>query len=207
MNKVLLGLFFCSLFLLAGCVQKQAASEQSIQDIVSQAKDYGDIAKEQPKEENITVINQTTINETKEEEPKISETFVINKKCRYSAILYDGCKWKDKEETNFDLKILSSGKNPIPGVWFIITGESGGVKQVRKEGEILVGGTKVYNIDYTALVKELGVVKKFEVYPIQVTDNQEEACENQRVYTIPKAYCKPFIVPRVNEDGSINETS
>lgn len=204
MNKVLLGFILCSIFL-AACVKNQAESQQSIQDIVSQAKEYGEVAKENKTEINQTSLNQTKINQTKAE-PVKNETMQINRKCRYSAILYGGCKWTTKDQTAFTLKIQSSAKKSIPGVWYRITGDSGAIKLEKKEGDILGGGTRTYTIDYAALVKEIGIVKKFDILPIEVSNGTEYACENQRVYTIPSAYCKPSEPTRINNDGSINTT-
>ena len=178
----------CSLLLLAACVQQPAQPNQSVQEIVSQTPDF---------EENEAVpeVNETprVINATVAPKPIdiTDETPYIYKKCRFSAILSNGCKWTDKTETEFNLKILSSAKVTIPGVWFFITGESGN-KTVKREESILSGGSRTFRIDYSALVGEIGKVTRFEVLPIEIiNDTVEVACLNQHVYTIPETYCVP----------------
>ena len=145
---------------------------------------------EEQLEENETIANETVEQEETSQEEVAEEIFIVNKKCRYSAIANSGCRWNDDEKTSFNIKIISAAKETIPGVWFFITGESGAIKTVKRPGIILSEGTRSYNVDYTELTDELGRVKKFEIYPIEVVDEVEYACENQRVYTIPETYCK-----------------
>ncbi len=183
----------CFLLFLAACVQKPV-SNQSIQELVSKTPDIEDVIKQPVAEEkNETVEEVKPVNETKlEEKVEITdETPILNKKCRNSAIIYDSCKWTDQTKSTFTLRIASASKQEIPGVWFFITGESGAIKTVKRTEDILSKGTRTYTIDYTALVKEIGVVKRFEVLPIEEVNGTGYACENQRVYTIPKTYCKP----------------
>ncbi|HIH39333.1 TPA: hypothetical protein HA219_01255 [Candidatus Woesearchaeota archaeon] len=208
MKGTIFAIFIVSLLLLAACGQKDASTEQSIQDIVGKQK--------QPFTTNATVTEPIEKNETaavkeniteEEEEPVevVGETPEFNKKCRYSTILYGGCKWTDNLETNFILKIMNGGKKTIPGIWFVYTGALGDVKTVRRNEEILSGGIRSYNIDYAKLAGEIGVVKKMEIYPIE-NINGSFACQNMRVYTIPEEYCKPAEATRINEDGSVNST-
>ena len=190
MKGTIFAIFIVSLLLLAACGQKDASTEQSIQDIVGKQK--------QPFTTNATVTEPIEKNETAAVKENITE-------CRYSTILYGGCKWTDNLETNFILKIMNGGKKTIPGIWFVYTGALGDVKTVRRNEEILSGGIRSYNIDYAKLAGEIGVVKKMEIYPIE-NINGSFACQNMRVYTIPEEYCKPAEATRINEDGSVNST-
>ena len=178
MRKIILGLF--AFLLLVACTPQD--TEQSIQDIVSNTPDFEEVVEEEVAEEVVEENNQT-------EEIELEEEAIIGKKCRYSAIVYDGCKWSGDEQTEFNIKIVSGSKQSIPGVWFFVTGESG-IKTIKMPGEILSEGTRSYKVDYASLVDEIGKVMKFEVYPIEVIDEVEYACQNQRVYTIPETYCK-----------------
>ncbi|MEK6886314.1 MAG: hypothetical protein AABW88_00630 [Nanoarchaeota archaeon] len=207
MNRIVFAIFVCSLFLLAACGQKNASTEQSIQDIVSKQKAFNTTPSVTKSVETKTEPKKNATKEVVEEEPVevIGEIPAFNKKCRYSTILYGGCKWTDDLNTNFILKIMNGGKRTIPGLWFIYTGNNGTTKMVRRNEEILSGGIRSFNIDYSKLVKDIGVVKKMEIYPIEVS-NGTYACENMRVYTIPESYCKLASAIRVNEDGSVNQT-
>lgn len=111
-------------------------------------------------------------------------------KCKYSVMLYSGCKWEDDTKTNFILKIQSVGSKTIPGLWFVYTGDGEKVKYVKINDEIPSGSTKSFNIDYSTLVNELGVIKQMVIYSIEEMDGISYACINQRIYTIPEQYCK-----------------
>jgi hypothetical protein len=179
--------------LITACAKEEFEGEQSIQELVSETSDFKDIA-----------VNASATNQTAQKSEGIAtipaitsateirnETPIVNKKCANSAILYDGCKWTDQTETKFDLKIISASKRTIPGLWFFITGESGGTIYIKKPGDILAGGRKSYPVDYEKLVAEIGRVTKFEILPIEVSNGTAYACLNQHVYTIPDTYCKP----------------
>ena len=96
MNKVLILGILCSFLILAACVQKEATSQQSIQDIIGK----------QPAV-NVTKVENQTKPETQAKPPVNITNFVTNetpnlyKKCRYSAILYGGCKWTDEKKIAF----------------------------------------------------------------------------------------------------------
>ncbi len=207
-GTILVLLLLASSVLLTAC-GKQAESEQSIQDIIGEQKSFTTNATvTTPAEKVKNATTEAKENKTiAEEEPVevVGETPVFNRKCRYSTILYGGCKWTDNLETNFILKIQNAGKKTISGVWFIYTGNNETTKTVRRNEEILSGGIRSFNIDYASLVKELGAVKKMDAYPIE-NINGSFACQNMRVYTIPESYCKSADPTRINEDGSINET-
>jgi hypothetical protein len=190
MRKYTFEALLCLLFVLAACMQQEITSEQTIQDIVSDTPDVGTANITKAENKTMTQNQTQKINQTKVEVAP-GQPLRINKKCRNSAILYDGCKWRDPTQSDFELRIISASKDTIPGTWFIITGESGNIKNVKKAGDILSKGRKLYDVDYAALVKEIGRVTRFEVYPIEVINGTEYACENQRVYTIPETYCKP----------------
>lgn len=195
--KILPILVLCSLVLLAACV-KQSESNQSIQDIVSQTPDF---------EENETQVPQTqpnqtaprVINATKAPSVDIIDEIPnIYRKCRYSVILYGGCKWTDGKNTSFTLSLLSASKRTIPGFWFFITGESGN-KTVKRAESVLSGGRKTFTIDYEALVKEIGKVTRFGVLPIEIINDTEFACFNQQSAPfIPETHCKPSEPVKVN---------
>jgi hypothetical protein len=180
----------------------EISSEQSVQEIVSETHNYEEVTNKTTAEEPKTTINNTqqtnitqqtnkTTNIEQKEIPIIaSDMPLINKKCRNSTILYGGCKWNDDNQTTFDLKIKNDGRTDIPGAWMIITGESGGVRNIKRTEMITIGAIRTYNIDYVSLVKEIGKVTRLEFYPVEVINNTEYACLNMRVYTIPETYCK-----------------
>ena len=177
------------------CTQQEAESQQSIQDIVGKQSDY--VENTTIDKSQVPVTANITVSQTKTE---IVETIpLIHKKCRYSTIVNAGCKWNEGNKTNFIMKVKSYSKLTIPGVWFIITGESGGIKYEKRDDEIMSGGGRSYSINYTKLVKEIGKVKKFEILPIEVMNQTEYACLNQEVYTIPEQYCKRY--EPINVDG------
>lgn len=217
MKKACFVVLILSLIFLMGCTQnasigsEQKIEEKSIQDIIGGIKDYNDFANQTKKAEEQSIVNQTQEESTTTEiEQKttesVDEEMRINVKCKNSAIVNGGCKWVDQEHTTFDLKIGTISKNDIPGAWFSITGESGGVKEIKRTEDILSNSIRTYTIDYSKLVKELGEIKKFEILPIEIINGTEYACYNQRVYTIPGAYCKEPLPTRVNDDGSINQS-
>ncbi|HME87403.1 MAG TPA: hypothetical protein VKE88_03255, partial [Candidatus Nanoarchaeia archaeon] len=86
-------------------------------------------------------------------------------------------------------------------------GDSGGMIYIKRPEDLASKSTRTYNLNYEDLVKEVGVVKRLEVYPIEVINGTEYACENQKVYTIPETYCKKSEPTRINADGSINQTN
>ena len=202
MKALIFGILVFSLLTLAACSQTPVESQQSIQDILAKTGSYN--TTQVPKIEQKPLANLTE-NKTKEE-VKPPE-MIMNRKCRNSAIMYGGCKWTDNTQTKFTVKIQSSSKLSIYGVWFVITGESGGIKKTYDDGEILSKGTKTYTIDYTGLVKELGEIKKVELFPTEMINETNYACLNQQAPPfIPKTHCKPAEAVRLNPDGSINQS-
>jgi hypothetical protein len=201
MNKVLILGILCSFLLLAACVQKEVTSQQSIQDIIGkQSSSVQDIIGKQPSingNNSVTPVKNGTVPAINQTKPVANLTPVVSnekpnlyKKCKYSAIVYGGCKWTDNTKSVFRLTIQSAAKKSIPAIWLFITGESGAVKAEKRTEQILSGATRTYTINYDDLVKEIGVVKRVEVWPVEVMNGTEYTCENQRVYTIPNAYCK-----------------
>ncbi len=171
-------------FIATACVQKDIESEQSIQKIVSQTPDLN-----KPKEE-VQKTNTTIVSNITAPEPE-SETLLISKTCRYSTIVYGGCKWNDNTKTSFNLKIGSAAKVEIPALWLLYTGESGGTKNVKRTEHLVPGGIRTYAINYEDLVKEIGRVTYLEILPVENINGVDYACKNQHVYTIPEEYCKP----------------
>ncbi|MBN2421033.1 hypothetical protein JXB27_02020 [Candidatus Woesearchaeota archaeon] len=219
MKDVTLVILFCSLLLLVSCMQKDSEieGEQSIQDIIAKTPDFENIAKPLVDESAAETANLPAENETEQDNEtagesaldstKIEETIpTIERKCRNSAILYGGCKWNEAEHQTFNIKIKSSSKETIPGVWMIITGESGGVLYVKRTENIASLTLRTYVLNYEDMKKEVGEIKRIEILPIEDINGTEFACLNQRVYTIPEAYCKPHEAIRLNDDGTINET-
>ncbi len=196
MKSITLIVLFCSLLVFTACMKQETPeSQQSIQDIVSgQQAGITNKTVEVPKVDTTVKTNGTKVNITKEEvvAPVIdpNEVPLLNKKCRNSAIIYGGCKWTSEEKISFDLKIGSASYDTITGVWMFITGDSGNIKKIKRTEDITSGGIRTYNINYQDLVKEVGIVKRLEVLPIEVVNGTEYTCENQRVYTIPGTYCK-----------------
>jgi len=217
MNNFTLVVLFCSLLLVVSCIkqEKSIESEQSIQDIMADTPDFEDVAKDliktAPSEKNKT---QNTTNVTAKQAANYSVEYktnnettpTIERKCRNSAILYGGCKWNEAAHKTFNIKIQSSSKQKIPGVWMIITGESGGIIYTKRTEDLLSGALRTYVLNYEDMKKEVGVVKRIEILPIENINGTEYACLNQRVYTIPEAYCKPSTIAVLNEDGTINQT-
>lgn len=187
MNRTFILITLFSLLVLAACVKKEATSQQSIQDIMGKSPETAPA----PATQTPVITKNETINQTAPEEKLGGEAPIVNKKCRDSAIVYGGCKWTDAQHTQFGVLIQSSAKKLIPGVWFFITGETGVVKTMKNDGELIAGGSRTYTLNNADLVKELGTLKRVEIYPIEVVNNTQYACENQRVYTIPEAYCHP----------------
>ncbi len=204
MRRIITISVLLSLILLAACVQ--TGSQQSIQDIVSNTKNLNQ-APNQTKV-NVTKNNSITLAVNASEPVELTnETPSFYKKCRYSTILFSGCKWTTKDQTVFTLKILSASKTTIPGTWFIISGESGGKLTIKRTEDILAGGARTYTIDYTKLTSEIGRVTRFEVFPIEVINDTEYACLNMEAPPfIPDTHCKPSEPVRLNDDGSVNTT-
>lgn len=218
MKNVTLIVLFCSLLLVVSCMQKEAdiESEQSIQDLIADTPDFDNMAK--PVVNESVVKQNTTVtapkNETVQEAKNVTVDYAestetvptIERKCRNSAILYGGCKWNEADQKTFNIKIQSSSKQKIPGVWMVITGESGGIVYVKRTEDIASLALRTYVLNYEDMKKEVGKVKRLEILPIENINGTEFACLNQRVYTIPEVYCKPSEILRLNDDGTINQS-
>jgi hypothetical protein len=191
MKNVVLGMIGLMLLIfIAGCTKSGLGSNQSVIDIVSETPDY---------EEQQETAVETNVSEAVSEEAASDEVPMIYTKCRYSTILYGGCKWDDESETTFSLKVQNAGKRDIPGTWLYYYGDSGNVKTVKRPEEILSGGIKTYNLNYKDLVAELGEITRIEILPIEDINGTEYACYNMHIYTIPSAYCKPAEPTNVDE--------
>ncbi len=187
MKKTLFLLFAFLMF--TACSNDGLTSQQSIHEILEKEKTYETVMNETKDVMVVEEVNLTEANET--EEPEEDMTLRINKKCRNSVILYDGCKWKNEAQEEFTLKIVSASKSSIMGTWFFFYGVNGTLKTEKRTGEILSEGRKSYEVNYKEVADEIGEVTRIEILPIEIVVDLEYACENQKVYTIPKTYCKP----------------